>query len=75
MYAALRFAFAFRGFCADDSIITLLRLHLRVLITYAQGSRPELQRQVAERLANEAVHSESGLPFAVPVACCWSCTS
>jgi len=44
---------------ADETTIAELRTQLQVLITYAQASKPELQREVAERLANEAVKGAS----------------
>ena len=40
---------------ADEGFIEELELHLARLITYADGAEPEIQREVAERLANEAV--------------------
>lgn len=39
----------------DDGFTDALRLHLQRFIVYAEGSVPELQREVAEKLANEAV--------------------
>ena len=36
-----------------------MELHLNRLIAYAQDTDPELQRQVAEELANQAVKRES----------------
>jgi hypothetical protein len=42
----------------DSGFTEALRLHLQRLIMYAQGSDPALQREVAEKLANEAVKPE-----------------
>lgn len=38
-----------------DSLSDALRTNLTRLITYAKNADPDLQRQVAEKLANEAV--------------------
>jgi hypothetical protein len=43
---------------ADSGFTEALRLHLQRLILYAQGSDAGLQREVAEKLANEAVKPE-----------------
>jgi hypothetical protein len=43
---------------SDEGFTDALRLHLQRLIVYADGSLPELQREVAEKLANEAVKPE-----------------
>ena len=43
---------------SDEGFSEMLRLHLQRLITYAQSADPELQRDVAEKLANEAVKPE-----------------
>lgn len=40
---------------ADDSLTDALRSNLTRLIAYAKSADPGLQRQVAEKLANEAV--------------------
>ena len=40
---------------ADDEYIQQLRVNLSRLIVYAESAEPSLQREVAERLANEAV--------------------
>jgi hypothetical protein len=48
--------------CAAESTDEELRLNLATLVTYAQGTNIELQRLVAEKLANEAVISESVRP-------------
>lgn len=40
---------------SDEGFTEALSVHLHRLVTYAQGSNPVLQREVAERLANEAV--------------------
>lgn len=40
---------------ADDSLSDALRSNLTRLIAYAKSADPDLQRQVAEKLANEAV--------------------
>jgi len=42
----------------DEAFSETLRTHLSRLIVYAEGSVPELQRDVAEKLANEAVKPE-----------------
>eukprot|EP00904_Undaria_pinnatifida_P002566 jgi/Undpi1/1230/HiC_scaffold_108.g14144.m1 len=39
----------------DDSLSDALRTNLTRLIAYAKSADPDLQRQVAEKLANEAV--------------------
>lgn len=39
----------------EEGFTDALRLHLQRLIVYAEGTVPELQREVAEKLANEAV--------------------
>ena len=39
----------------DEGFTKALRTHLQILITYAKGADPALQREVAEKLANEAV--------------------
>lgn len=39
----------------DDGLTRSLRVHLSRLIAYAESADVTLQRQVAERLANEAV--------------------
>ena len=41
--------------CSDDEYIQQLRVNLSRLIVYAESADPSLQREVAERLANEAV--------------------
>ena len=46
-----------QDFEEDDDFATSLRLHLQRLIFYAASADPQLQREVAERLANEAVKS------------------
>lgn len=43
------------GFDVDDAEVVL---HLRRLIAYAEGADAQLQREVAERLANEAVRGD-----------------
>lgn len=43
---------------ADDSLSDALRSNLTRLIAYAKSADPDLQRQVAEKLANEAVNRE-----------------
>lgn len=43
---------------ADDSLSDALRSNLTRLIAYAKSADPDLQRQVAEKLANEAVKCE-----------------
>lgn len=43
---------------ADDSLSDALRSDLTRLIAYAKSADPDLQRQVAEKLANEAVKRE-----------------
>lgn len=40
---------------ADDALSDALRSNLTRLIAYAKSADPDLQRQVAEKLANEAV--------------------
>ena len=49
----------------DESFTEALAVHLQRLIVYAQDTDPTLQREVAERLANEAVkrayHSRIGV--------------
>lgn len=60
---------------SDAEFTEALRLHLQRLIVYAEGSDPELQREVAERLANEAVKPDrqahivelGGLQLLVPL--------
>lgn len=39
----------------DDSFCESVRINLQRLIVYAQSADTELQREVAERLANEAI--------------------
>lgn len=42
----------------DEGLSTALRIHLSRLIAYAESADVTLQRQVAEKLANEAVRRE-----------------
>lgn len=42
----------------EDNLTETLRSNLTRLIAYAKSADPALQRQVAERLANEAVKRE-----------------
>lgn len=51
-------AFCGRRIRADDSLSDALRSNLTRLIAYAKSADPDLQRQVAEKLANEAVKRE-----------------
>lgn len=44
----------------DEDFTQALRIHLQRLITYAQSADISLQREVAERLANEAVKRSFG---------------
>ena len=48
----------------DESFADAMRLHLQRLIFYARSADTTLQREVAERLANEAVKraSRRGIP-------------
>lgn len=48
----------FNETCADDALSDALRSNLTRLIAYAKSADPDLQRQVAEKLANEAVKRE-----------------
>lgn len=41
--------------CVDDGFTEALKVNLQRLIMYAQSADVSLQREVAERLANEAV--------------------
>lgn len=43
---------------ADEALTEELRVNLTRLITYAKSANTDLQRQVAEKLANEAVKRE-----------------
>jgi hypothetical protein len=43
---------------ADESLVATLQVHLTRLIAYAESADVTLQREVAERLANEAVKRE-----------------
>jgi len=42
----------------DGELVSALRLNLSRLIAYAESADPTLQREVAEKLANEAVKAE-----------------
>jgi hypothetical protein len=50
----------------DDSFADAMRLHLQRLIFYARSADTLLQREVAERLANEAVKRERTHAHAAP---------
>lgn len=59
----------------DESFTEALKLNLTRLVVYAEGANPALQREVAERLANEAVRADrqkqivehGGLKLLVPL--------
>ena len=46
---------------SSEAFSETFKVHLQRLIVYAEGSVPELQREVAEKLANEAVKPERQL--------------
>ncbi len=60
----------------EESFVKSLRTNMQRLILYANSADPTLQREVAERLANEAVQSQrrgliiqlGGLDLLVPLA-------
>ncbi|CAM9244104.1 unnamed protein product [Choristocarpus tenellus] len=62
--------------CADEGLTDMLRVNLTRLISYARSADPQLQRQVAEKLANEAVQPSrqaqivalGGLKLLLPLA-------
>jgi hypothetical protein len=45
----------------DGQLTAQMRVHLSRMIAYAESADVQLQRQVAERLANEAVKRESSV--------------
>lgn len=46
---------SFLLFFAEEALVDVLRVHLSRLIAYAESADLYLQREVAEKLANEAV--------------------
>lgn len=55
-------------YCNSDTVLTdELRSNLTRLIAYAKSADTTLQRQVAEKLANEAVKRENTKPYHLPL--------